>query len=304
MTEKFILKNLKHKHYGGASCVVDRKMESQTYEYIRQACTDDCLNDAGIQDQFLNTYVDWIKDSKLNSFKGLENFPVTAYSNGTTESFDKFYMENNQRRLRCFRGEYMDHMATWKGICPDWKYIDDEPLTENDAVVVSLPFSDTGDVHPQMERLLAQCTEKGIPVLIDCAFVGICHDITFDFNRPCITDIAFSLSKTFPVANMRIGMRLSRLDNDDSLLVHKKTNYTNRLGSAVGILLMNHYSVDHNYNMWHTTQEKFCEQLGIVPSKSVIFGIGNEQYQEYNRGGPGNRLCFAKWISQGALPND
>jgi len=67
---------------------------------------------------------------------------------------------------------------------------------------------------------------------------------------------------------------------------------------------MNHYSVDHNYNMWHTTQEKFCEQLGIVPSKSVIFGIGNEQYQEYNRGGPDNRLCFAKWISQGALPND
>jgi hypothetical protein len=304
MSEKFILKNLKHKHYGGASCVADSAIELTTYDYIRQACNDNCLTDLGIQDRFLETYIAWIKNSSLNSFKGLEQFPIAAYSNGTTESFDKFYMQHNQRRFRCFRGEYMYHMASWKLICPDWKYIDDEPLAENDAVVLSSPFSDTGDVHPQMKDVLEQCTQKGIPVLIDCAFVGICRDITFDFDYPCVTDIVFSLSKTFPVANVRIGMRLSRIDSDDGLLVHKKTNYTNRLGAAVGILLMNHYSVDYNCNTWRDTQERFCQQLGIVPSKSVIFGIGDDRYSEYNRGGTGNRLCFAKWLEQGVLPDD
>jgi len=304
MSEKFVLKNLKSKHFGGASSVVDSSMMATTYKLITAACADDSLNDLGIQEEFLTAYKKWITSGELNDLKNLDKFPVAAYSNGTSESFDKFYMKNHEKRFRCFRGEYMYHMATWRNICPAWKYIDEAPLAAGDAVVISLPFSDTGDVHAPTQTVLNQCNVLGIPVLIDCAFMGICSDIEFDFDQPCITDVTFSLSKTFPVANLRIGMRLTRTDDDDSLLVHGKTNYTNRLGAAVGLKLIDAYSVDYNYNMWQPMQEKFCNQLDIAPSKSVIFGIATDKFREYNRGGDTNRLCFAKWLSGGRLPND
>lgn len=304
MTEKFVLKNLKHKPYGGASSVIDPDMLKQTYQLINEATADDCLSDLEIQDRFTTAYISWLKATHTNFLTNLDLFPVAAYSNGTTEAFDKFYLTNTGRRFRCFRGEYMYHMASWKSICPDWKYIDDAALDPNDAVVISMPFSDTGDAHTSTELVLNECDRLGIPVLIDCAFIGICGGVVFDFDHPCITDISFSLSKTFPVANLRVGMRLSRIDNDDGMLVHQKTNYTNRLGAAVGLKLINMYSVDYNYSVWRKTQEKFCNELGVEPSKTVIFGIASDKFAEYNRGGPTSRLCFAKWLAGEQLPND
>lgn len=300
----FHLVNLKGLPYGGASCVIDEELSQRVVDSVTKVIKDRCLDSGLVQDQFVDTYQRWIIGSQLNQFKNLDQFKIAAYSNGTTESFDKFYLKNSTRRFRCFRGEYMYHGASWKMYFPNWCYLNDHDLDRNDAVVISLPFSDTGNVHVDTQTILDRCTELGIPVLIDCAFVGICANIDFDFDQPCITDIVFSLSKTFPVANLRIGMRLTRIDDDDSLLVHKKTNYTNRLGAAVGLDLIQEFSVDYTHERWHKQQLNFCTQLGIVPSKSVIFGLGDHLYQQYNRGNLTNRMCMSRYLKYGELPSD
>ena len=300
----FHLKNLKTLNYGGASSVIDLDMNKCVQDSIVRAVQNQCLDDPLIQDQFVDQYSQWIIASRLNQFQNLDQFPIRAYSNGTTESFDKFYLKHHTRRFRCFRGEYMYHGASWKTYFPGWCYLNDQDLDANDAVIISLPFSDTGNIHPDTQRILDRCSKLGIPVLIDCAFVGICAKIEFDFDQPCITDIVFSLSKTFPVANLRVGMRLTRVDDDDSLLIHKKTNYTNRLGAAVGLYLIEQYNVDYNYQTWAEQQLVFCKQLNVVPSNSVIFGLGDQQYQQYNRGNQTNRLSLARYLKSGQLPHD
>ena len=267
-----------------------------TQAIIASAST--CLSDDKIQEKFLQEYFKWIMSTKTNRFKNLENFSQLSYSNGTTEGFDKFYINNSARRFRVFRGEYMYHGATWKLGHPNWRYIEDAPLESRDAVIVSMPFSDTGKVHPRLNEMLDQCLKLGVPVLIDCAFVGICGNVEFDFGHPAITDVTFSLSKTFPVANLRIGMRCRREDNDDGLFIHQKTNYNNRLGAAVGIYLIERYSVDYNFEKYRAQQIEFCKQLEVVPSDSVIFGLGGESWKSYNRGTNTNRLCFSKWFNQ------
>ena len=182
-----------------------------------------------------------------------------------TEAFDKFYMRNRTRRFRCFKGEYMYHQLSWRNNWPDWKYIDSFNLDieYNDAVVVSMPFADTGGVHSEYHELMSKCSSLGVPVLIDSAYFGMCAGIDFIYNYDCITDIAFSLSKTFPVANLRIGMRLTRVDDDDSAFVYHKTNYTNRISAGIGLGLMN----------------QFFKQLylGKVPTgpKRIVSGIAN-----------------------------
>ena len=305
MTVQPAMNNLKTLNFGGASSVIDPEMLSIVYDIIFDLANQgQFLQDLEIQNKFLSDYQAWIQASQLNQLSGLDQFPIAAFSNGTTESFDKFYLKNSTRRFRCFRGEYMYHQAAWRNYFPTWKYIEDEPLAAGDAVVISMPFSDTGEIHHESMSVLDQCDALGISVLIDCAFFGICQDIKFNFDRPCISDITFSLSKSFPVANLRIGMRLTRTDDDDSLLVHNKTNYNNRLACAVGVQLLKTCTADYNVNTWRKTQLKFCEQLGVVPSRSVVFGLGGPEFSKYNRGGKTNRLCFAKYLYSGTLPRD
>lgn len=249
-----------------------------------------------VSDEFCQAYQQWISQTKLNTIQGLDQFPFACYSNGTTEAFDKFYMKHNSRRFRCFKGEYVYHRLVWRNNWPNWVWLDDECLDSNDAVVISLPFSDTGTKHKLHEALLDQCDEKGIPVLVDCAYFGICSNIDFNFNHECITDITFSLSKVFPVAHARIGMRLSREDNDDPLFVVNKIKYVNRFGPQLGLALISKFDTDFIFNKYREKQLTLCKGYRVNPSDTVLFGIGDNTWQEYNRGTDTNRLSFNKFL--------
>ncbi len=270
--------------FGGSFAVMDREILSDLSS-VPQIDPDD----------FCKKYLLWIQSTKLNSIKGIEKFTFSAYSNGTTEAFDKFYIKNNKRRFRCFRGEYVYHQVTWRNNWPDWKFLEDDILRENDAVIISLPFSDTGNEHSMMRDTLVQCSQLGIPVLVDCAYFGVCANIDFNFNYDCITDITFSLSKAFPLAYARIGMRLTKTDDDDGLLMLHKIGYTNRISAALGAKIIEKYSPDYIFNKYSEKQKILCEELGIVPSNTVTFGLDyDNKYPEYNRGTATNRLGLYK----------
>lgn len=291
------LPNLKHLPYGGAEAVVDPTAIHFVQTTAQDVVAEDCLFNQQIHTMFVEEYRKWILTSKLNTVIGLDQFPIAAYSNGTTEAFDKFYLKNYTRRFRCFKGEYMYHQASWRNYFPNWEFIETDPIAKNDAVVISLPFSDLGGEHPMMKTVLDQCMKLGVPVLVDCAYFGICRDITFDFTHPAITDLTFSLSKFLPVAHLRIGIRFTRYDDDDSLLVSHKTRYINRLGCAVGLEIFKNYTPDSIYTKFSTQQTNLCSKLSVTPSNCVIFGIDySNNYPEYNRGATTNRLSFAKHL--------
>ena len=299
---KLVLPSLKHLPFGGAGAVQDPVMYQVIDNILSDTLPSKMLQDSSIQDSFLQHYQQWIYKSEHNTLKGLTDFDVACYSNGTTESFDKFYLQHQSRRFRCFPGEYMYHMASWRNYFPNWKYINDNDISANDAVVISAPFSDTGNVHPETQTVLELCDKLGVPVLVDLAFFGTCYNIELDLEHECISDLTFSLSKCFPVSHARIGMRLSRVDNDDSLLVHHKTNYTNRIGAGLGMALISMFDADYQYNKWGDTQKQFCKELGIQASNTVLFGVDHGKYPEYNRGATSNRINLSPYFVTGKLP--
>lgn len=296
------LLKLKSLPFGSVSCIVDPELDQEISDIISKVSSERCLLDVNIQEKFLDRYYQWIQETKLNTFVGIENFKIRAFSNGTTESFDKFYLKFKNKRIRYFRGEYMYHLASSHSYFDRSAYIEDEPLNSNDVVVFSLPFADTGNEHPETKRILQECDQLNIPVLIDCAYFGICKNIDFDFSYNCIYAITFSLSKVFPVPHLRIGMRLTREDDDDPLLVYNKNKYTNRLGAAVGMELLNKYSPDYNQISYSDIQDQFCKELSVETSKCVFFGNTSESFNEYNRGTRNNRLCFSKYLKSKTLP--
>ena len=282
------------KTFGSAFAIED----SETCKILSEPLYISDINSSNVIDDYLSLYGNWIASTKNNTFIGLENFNYKCYSNGTTESFDKFYLLNSYRRFRCFSGEYMYHKLAWRnGFF--WKYLEDDKLRENDAVVISLPFADTGDKHVLYDSLMEECIKLGIPVLVDCAYFGICKNIEFNLSHECITDVTFSLSKTFPVAYARIGMRYSRVDTDDTLFVYGKIHYNNKVGANLGIKYLNQFSPDYISDKYSNKQQEFCSILKVEPSKTVLFGIGGSEWKEYNRGGDTNRLSFHKEFVDG-----
>jgi hypothetical protein len=284
----------RHLNFGNSAAIQDKEVLTAIRKLTRSF--DDIVFDKSITCEYKEVYLNWINASTLNSFIGLDKFKYACYSNGTTESFDKFYLKNNQKRFRCFRGEYMYHQLAWRNYWPNWKFIDDEDLKENDAVVISLPFADTGNKHSQFDDLIKQCELLNIPVLVDCAYFGICQNITFDVSSPCITDVVFSLSKTFPLSHARVGLRLTNIDDDDSLFVVNKGDYVNRVGAYLGSEIMKQFSPDYIVNKYKKLQAEFCNYLSLELSNTVLFGIGNDHWNEYNRGRKSNRLSFHNYL--------
>lgn len=283
----------RHLKFGNSSAVLEPKI----LELLKQFSPNviNILYDANIAEKFCASYLNWIKETTLNTFRGLERYPYACYTNGTTESFDRFYAKNNTRRFRCFRGEYMYHQLSWRNNY-SWKFIEDDNISSNDAIVISLPFSDTGNEHSDMKVILKKCSELKVPVLVDCAYFGICSNIDFDLTQECITDVVFSLSKSFPVAHARIGMRLTKEDNDDPLFVVNKSGYINRLGVALGQKLIDNFSSDYIPLTYKETQKTMCKHLGVVQSNTVLFGIAGDAWNEYNRGNTTNRLSFHNYL--------
>ena len=65
-------------------------------------------------------------------------------------------------------------------------------MSTYDAVIISLPFSDRGNKHRDMEDVLDWCDTLGIPVFIDAAYYSIGRDLEIDLSHPCINTISFT----------------------------------------------------------------------------------------------------------------
>jgi len=255
-------------------------------------------NNEKIINEFLKNFINWIKSSKLNKFKNLDKFKYKVFSNGTSQIFDMFYLKYRNKRFRILHGEYSYHFLSFRNHGLKWKYINGTKLKKNDALIISLPFSDSGNKHEKLSILINECNKKKIPVLLDCCYLNSCKDIDFNFNQPCIDSIGFSLSKCFPVFRFRIGMRVQKKDDDDPMYVYQKEKYINVLSCYIGNKLIKKFNFDYIHNKYYDLQKRICKKMKLKPSSVVNLALGNKSYLRYNRGGEFNRLCISKIIEK------
>lgn len=287
------LPDLKGKPYGGAWSIHDKDTKKQTNYWSMYGIKVSPQVDVQM---FLNDYSNWMKQG--HTLQGVDSYKYLAFSNGTTEVFDKFYMKHNRRRLRLWKGEYFYHqIVARESYHAHFNWIDEGSINSNDVVVVSLPFSDTGNIPTNFYDIMEKCCYKRVPVLIDMAYLNISKPIKVNLDYECIETITTSLSKVFPVETHRIGIRMNRHNDDDTLnaYTNNSTPYLNTNSIWLGHKLIETFKNNYIVNKYKEVQEQYCKELNLTPSSCVIFGIDeNNIYQEYNRGSESNRLCFSK----------
>ena len=79
----------------------------------------------------------------------------------------KFYQKYSYKKLRLPKGEYYYHRIQAREIFESFAWIEDEPILPNDVVVLSVPFSDTGNVPELYEEIMERCSHFNVPVLLD-----------------------------------------------------------------------------------------------------------------------------------------
>ena len=251
------------------------------------------LQDLTIRERFIKEYFKWVQTSKLNKLRGIKKFRNLSYVHGTSQSFDFFYAEHGKRRFRCFKGDFFYHALSWKRNYR-FSYLDDGPIRKNDAVIISIPFSDNGGIHDETMNIIDKCDKLEIPVMIDLAYYNLVRDLDFDLDRPSIKSITFSLSKGFyPLDRLRIGIRCKREFTDDPVDIFNSFDMFNKAGASLGLKIIKKFSPDYNQKKFRKKQIEICEKYNLEPSKCVIFGLGNNDFKKFNRGARWNRVCIS-----------
>ena len=293
----------KDKPFGGAYSVYDvetiecRNMIIEDLSWQERSPDD-------VRKEFLSTYMEWMPST--HNLIGIEKYTHACFTQGTTESFAQFYIRYRNKRLRLAKGEYFYHQmmhGLWyaSGIdissLDNFAWLGDEEIKSDNVVLISVPFSDTGDIPDYLESLLTICDERNVPVMIDLAYVNIAKGLTINLEHPCIEYVVSSLSKVFPVEHHRIGIRLQREMFEDQIYVvnEENYNYINLLSAHLGAEMMKSFPADYIYNKYKDAQDYYCKKYNVDISSCVYFGIDKlNQYSTYSRGNDTNRLCFSR----------
>lgn len=229
------------------------------------------------KDRYIETIRNWIQSSQVNRVSGLERFQRADLINGTTQTFDDAYFRHRTRRLRFFRGEYAYHRRVFL----NWKFLEDEPLGENDFVIISFPFCSTGDKHSGYEDLLKEAERIQVPVIVDCAYFGTCLEMDFDFHSPAIESVSFSLTKGLGLGDIRSGVRFSNLNEASPIQQHNEFHHTVLAAARIGIYMMEKFSPDHIPNKYRMAQESICKDLEIQPTRCMHLALGGEAWNSF-----------------------
>jgi hypothetical protein len=243
-----------------------------------------------VQDEFPEVYTQWIKSSKLNNLLGLESFPYRHVSLGVTQAIDDFllYCLKEKLRLRIYKGEYpyINQIVN-----EDLIFIEDEALKSGDAVLISAPFSATGEIHPLWCETIKTCNELSIPIFVDCAFFGTCYDLTISLDEPCIDSVAFSPTKGLNTGYFRTGLVYTKRSGKKTIF-DTLTNWHHgiHMHTVMALEIMKEYGPDTVPNIYRSVQEQICSHYGLTPSKTVHLALGGEGWEYFTRDGVCNRI--------------
>ena len=184
----------------------------------------------------------------------------------TRDALIEFLQKNNHRKLRIHQQEYWNKTQLSHYSRTAEYFVHPDDINEEDCVVITLPLHGNFTVPSWSEQLLQECSNKGVPVFIDCCWAWLQHEFRLNLNYPCVDTVTCTLGKMFPIEGFRNGFKFVKKKNVQKF----DTLYsTNRIGNQLLIDLMDKFPADHMVKKYAPIQEFWCDRLGLQPTPSV-----------------------------------
>jgi hypothetical protein len=69
----------------------------------------------------------------------------------------------------------------------------------------------------------------------------------------------------------------------DGQKLHDTINYNNNLSAYIGARIIDEFSSDYIYNKYKDKQMIVCDYFDLMPGNSVVFAVGNDEWNQYSR---------------------
>jgi len=119
-----------------------------------------------------------------------------------------------------------------------------------------------------MNLILDRCSDLGIPVHIDGAWISCIRDIDFNFDHPAIQTIGISLSKGGLGGN-RIGLRFARKTPKGAITIMNDFNMNSQALVSMGIKFMEELGPEYFWNIYGEAYKKVLNDFGLQPTKAI-----------------------------------
>lgn len=239
-----------------------------------------------IFDSFKGLFTDYITSSKLNSITGLDKSLRNDVIIGCTQYIDDLHIRYPD--IQVLEHEYNYHIRLKPNLVPSTV----DTLRPNIPLIISIPFSYYGGMHPAMSTILDRCTELNIPVHLDGAWITASKNIHIDFMHPAVVSLGISLSKGLGLSGWnRIGVRYTKDVTEDSISVMNDHLQIPSVPVLVGSYFIKNVSIDYLWNKHGENHYKICRDFQVNPTDTIhmatkdnkILGICNLlRYLEYH----------------------
>jgi hypothetical protein len=140
-----------------------------------------------------------------------------------------------------------------------------------------------------------ECNKKNVSLLVDFIYLPNSIDcVDIDLSAPCIKEITFSFSKTFPVQCAKIAVRLLKDKPNDPMQMSNDENICNRLSAGLAYSIIQKFPIDFMVTKYQEKQKFWCNYLGLQPTKVVHFGLGGD----YTTFGRSNAVAWCSPFNQ------
>ena len=275
----------------GARAIFD----SNVYNFVKSCdlwnSNDESMTYANVN-KFVSTYKLKLSEYKYSQLQGLGKYKFVNVVDGVTGAFLDWYITFGIKNIFVLKGEYPFHKANG---CKEVDTVYQVPMYK--TLILSLPFSATGNVHENFYEILETCVDRKINLLIDCAYLNISSIGKINIDCIQIQSIATSLSKVYNTGSNRIGLQFNRYDKNSPYKELNNWSYLNHHSINLHTQLLNKFKLSYTLEKYQQTQKTICNKYNLDKSDTVIFGLSNaEKYNSYNRSGIINRICISKEI--------
>ena len=271
---------------------------------LEEFLKDDYIFKKNIIEDYKTIFFNYLTNDKNNTLLGLKNYIYGTYTHGTIQAFEDFYSRHSEKRLRWFEGDFAYHKIASRSYSFSGEVINHlDDFRIGDAFVISVPFSASCSLYPNLEDILLECDIKNVPVLMDFAYLPISRNIVVDLNHESIDSICFSLSKCyFGIERLRTGLRLRRKHDDDPIDFFNEFSMFNYAGAHVAMKLIKRYPPSFIVDLLSPLYEDICKKNDLVMNNTLLFGslkLTDSKYDYYKRGDSiYSRICLSEIIGE------
>ena len=223
-----------------------------------------------LDDDFIESFVKWLKNHKFSNFDGVEQFPVRHVIQGCTQFIDDLYQRCGD--IQTFEKDYKYH---WR-LNNEINYATIDTLDQNKELLIAMPFPYYGDIHPDMHEILDKCYQLKIPVHVDSAWISCIRDINFNFDHPAIQTFGISLSKG-GIGGNRIGVRFARKKPEGAITIMNDFHMNQQPLLYIGLKFMEDFGPEYFWRKYESKYYKVCEDFDLTPTKTIHLAIDKDK---------------------------